>query len=107
MNAILLNIVHDLCLCTGGGYFCETCGVSGAELLPLHHPFAGIPSPCAKVDPPDSFLIDLVDHLHQRIAAGPLLLAGEQVALLDAVRGEVGQHDATFLVAVSISPDVG
>lgn len=80
MKAVLLNTKHDQRLCIDGRYLCDAV----VELIQLHHPFAGIPPACAKVDLPHSLLIDLVDHLHQRITAGFLLLVGEQVALLDA-----------------------
>ncbi|HHQ4476285.1 TPA: hypothetical protein ACSPZR_001018 [Aeromonas veronii] len=49
-------------------------------------------------------MVDLgnnADHLNQRIAVCPLRLAGEQVALLDDVWGEVG-HGLAFMVVVDM-----
>lgn len=90
MKAVLLNTKHDQRLCADGRYLCDAGGIARAELLPLHHPFAGIPSPCAKVDPPQPSLIDLVNYLHQRLATGLLLPVSEQISLAHIGRGEIG-----------------
>ena len=42
MKALLLSTKQAQQLCEDGRYFCDTCGVSGAELFPLNHPFAVI-----------------------------------------------------------------
>ena len=72
MKAVLLNTKHDQRLCADGRYLCDAGGIARAELIPLHHPFTGITPFSAKIDLPKSSLIDVVDRLHQRIAAWPL-----------------------------------
>lgn len=105
MKALLLNTKQGQQLCEDGGYFCDTCGVSGAELFPFHHPLRSVPALGGKVDLAQPSLIDLVNHLHQCLATGILLLVSEQVTLVHAGRGEIGQHDATLDIADTISPD--
>ncbi len=69
MKALLLNTKQDQQLCEDGGYFSDTCGVSGAELFPFHHPLRSVPALGGKVYLPKPFLTDIVDHLYQCIAA--------------------------------------
>lgn len=76
-------------------------------MLPLHHPLLSVAATGREVDLPQPSLIDLVDDLHQRLAAWGLLLCGEQVSLLHAGWSEVGQHDTPFLVTLFVAPDAG
>ena len=74
-------------------------------MLPLHHPFFGISTSGREVDLSQPSLINLVDYLHQCLAARSLLLVGEQVTLLHADGDEVGKHDAAFHIPDVIPPD--
>ncbi len=87
------------------GELADTGGVAGAELLSLHHPLPSIPASGGKVDFSQPSLIDLVNHLHQRLAARIPLPVSEEVSLVHAGRGEIGQHDAPLHIADIISPD--
>lgn len=105
MKALLLNTKQDQQLCEDGGYFSDTCGVSGAELFPFHHPLRSVPALGGKVDLAQPSLIDLVNHLHQSLATGLLLPVSEQISLAHIGRGEIGQHDAPLHIADIIPPD--
>ena len=80
------------------------CGVTGAQVLLSHHPLRRPRALAGKAYVPQSLGFDLVHHCHQRIR-----LSGgrdKQIGLLLPLGGELTQHDAPLLIAVTVAPNL-
>lgn len=60
---------------------------------------------CKIQRPPPAFGVELIQHLHQLLAASTWGIVIKQVKLCDTLAKEIPEHNASLLVAVPILPD--